>query len=46
MFHTGYPVYMLLVSFLIPVVYYLPSGFLLATATQSVSDTGQCDFSC
>ncbi|KAI5451012.1 hypothetical protein NCC49_002503 [Naganishia albida] len=36
-FHTGYPVYMLLVSFLIPVIYFFPSGFLLATATQSLA---------
>lgn len=30
---------MLLVSLLIPLVYFLPSGFLLATASQSVSRT-------
>lgn len=38
-FHTGYPVYMLLVSFLIPLMYFLPAGILLATASQSVSET-------
>ncbi|KAJ9096772.1 hypothetical protein QFC21_005042 [Naganishia friedmannii] len=36
-FRTGCPVYMLLVSFLIPLVYFVPAGYLLATASQSLA---------
>ncbi|KAJ9121945.1 hypothetical protein QFC24_004527 [Naganishia onofrii] len=36
-YHTGYPVYMFLLSFAIPLVYFIPAGFLYATASQPLA---------